>query len=141
MPRGPQRQKTSADVSPLPAPDEVSRLLRDYARPLLEADPAGPADIETIKTSMMLAMICWNLPVYEAHGSGLYAQGMRTLEAVIARVPPAVAATLRTLIEDRKQQLAAHPFLALVEVTGTTPENASIVAEARLPAAARVGPR
>lgn len=137
MPAQPRHQKSTADASLLPAPDEVSRLLRDYARPLLEADPAGPADIETIKTSMMLAMICWNLPVYEAQGNALYAQGVRTLDAVMTRVPPAVAATLRRLIEDRKQLLAAHPFLVLVEVTGTTPENAAIVAEARMPAPER----
>ena len=48
----------------LPSADEVSKLLRDYAQPLLFIDPAGPADMETMRTAIGLAMICWNLPVY-----------------------------------------------------------------------------
>lgn len=117
----------------MPESTKVSEMLRDYAQPLLYADPAGPADVDTIRTTMQLAMICWNLPVYEAIGSPLYAQGVRTLDAIITRVPSAVASNLRRLIEDRKTKFAAMPFLALVEVTGTTLQNATITAEARMP--------
>lgn len=117
----------------VPDSEKVSEMLRDYAEPLLYADPAGPADVDTIRTAMSLAMICWNLPVYEAIGSPLYAQGVRTLDAIIARVPGAVASNLRRLIDDRKTKFGSLPFLALVEVTGTTLENATIVAEARMP--------
>ena len=117
----------------IPDSEKVSELLRDYAQPLLYADPAGPADIDTIRTAMSLAMICWNLPVYEAMGSPLYTQGVRTLDAIIARVPGAVASNLKRLLDDRKTKFGSLPFLALVEVTGTTPENATIIAEARLP--------
>jgi hypothetical protein len=118
----------------IPESAKVSEMLRDYAEPLLYADPAGPADVETIRTAMQLAMICWNLPVYEAIGSPLYGQGVRTLDAIMTRVPSAVASNLRRLIEDRKTKFAALPFLALVEVNGTTLENATITAEARMPA-------
>jgi hypothetical protein len=118
----------------VPESTKVSEMLRDYAEPLLYADPAGPADVETIRTAMQLAMICWNLPVYEAIGSPLYGQGVRTLDAIMTRVPSAVASNLRRLIEDRKTKFAALPFLALVEVNGTTLENATITAEARMPA-------
>jgi hypothetical protein len=117
----------------VPPSTKVSELLRDYAEPLLYADPAGPADVETIRTAMSLAMICWNLPVYEAIGSPLYAQGVRTLDAIMERVPAAVASNLRRLIVDRKTKFAAMPFLALVEVSGTTLQNATITAEARMP--------
>jgi hypothetical protein len=130
------RLKISEEPFAVPNSAKVSQLLRDYAQPLLYADPAGPADVDTIRTAMSLAMICWNLPVYEAIGSPLYAQGVRTLDAIMARVPPAVAANLRRLIDDRKTKFGSLPFLALVEVSGTTLENATIVAEARLP-----GPR
>jgi hypothetical protein len=128
-PRFPSAQQASA----VPATDEVSEVLRDFAEPLLYVDPAGPSDVETVRTAMMLAMICWNLPVYEAAGSPLYAQGKRTLEAVAAQVPSGVAAALAKLIEERKATLTSMPFLVLVEVKGTTPENATITAEARLP--------
>jgi hypothetical protein len=117
----------------LPEPAEVSELLRDYAQPLLYADPAGPADVDTIRTAMSLAMMCWNLPVYEAIGSPLFAQGMRTLDAIMERVPAAVASNLRRLIDDRKTKFAELPFLAWVEVSGTTLTNATILAEARMP--------
>ena len=117
----------------LPAPAEVSELLRDYAQPLLYADPEGPSDIETIRTAMMLAMICWNLPVYEATGSALFEQGRRTLGKVMKSVPSVVAASLERLIEDRQTKFGEYAFLALVEVEGTTLENAKIVAQAKLP--------
>jgi hypothetical protein len=120
-------------MNALPDAAEVSKLLRDYAQPLLYADPAGPADVDTIRTAMSLAMICWNLPVYEANASPLYQQGMRTLEAIMARVPGQVAASLRALIDARKTTYAAHSFLVVVEVTGATLEQATIVAEARRP--------
>jgi hypothetical protein len=127
------RLKISDEPFAVPDSAKVSEMLRDYAQPLLYADPAGPADVDTIRTAMSLAMICWNLPVYEALGSPLYAQGVRTLDAIMARVPAAVASNLRRLIDDRKTKFGSLPFLALVEVTGTTLENATIIAEARLP--------
>lgn len=117
----------------LPSPQEVSELLREYAQPLLYADPEGPTDIDTIRTAMMLAMICWNLPVYEASGSPLFEQGTRTLEKVMKNVPSVVAARLQRLVEERKTKFGDYAFLALVEVEGTTLQNAKIVAQAKLP--------
>ena len=125
--------KIEPETFAVPPSNEVSAILREYAEPLLYADPAGPADVETIRTSMMLAMICWNLPVYEATGSPLHAQGVRTLDAVLAKVPKTVATRLRKLLEDRKTKFGALPYLVMIEVQGTTPENATIVAEARMP--------
>jgi hypothetical protein len=84
---------------------------------------------------MMLAMICWNLPVYEALQSPLFAQGMRTLDAVKQQVPGVIASTLRRLIDDRKSKFAGVPFLVLVDVKGTNLDDAMIEAEARLPRA------
>ena len=127
----------SAEPGALPAPDSVSGLLREFAEPLLYADPAGPNDLDTVRTALMLAMICWNLPVYEALGSPLYAQGLRTLDAVEQQVPRVIASTLRRLIQDRKTKYAEHPFLVVVEVQGTNLKDATIVAEARIPRAPR----
>jgi hypothetical protein len=126
-----RRPNIAQQAYAVPAADDVSELLRDFAEPLLYVDPAGPSDIETVRTAMMLAMICWNLPVYEREASPLYAHGKRTLDAIAEQVPTSVAATLRKLIEDRKTKLASMPFLVLVEVKGTTPGNATITAEAR----------
>ena len=117
----------------LPSPDRVSELVRDFAQPLLYIDPAGPADIDTIRTAMMLSMICWNLPVYEATGNPLYAHGKRTLAEVAQAVPSAVAAQLRVLVRERKASYPELPFLVSVEVTGSSPESARIVAKAAMP--------
>jgi hypothetical protein len=125
------------DTGVLPDPIAVAELVRDFAQPLLYVDPAGPADIETMRTAVLLAMICWNLPVYEATGSQLAAKGTRALKAICEQVPAAVVSTVGQLLEDRKSKFAAAPFIVLVEVTGTTPENATIVAEARMLKTAR----
>ena len=42
--------------------DDVSAMLREFATPLLYIDGSGPADIDTLRTTIMLAMICWNVP-------------------------------------------------------------------------------
>jgi hypothetical protein len=135
MSKKPRLLETDSDPGAALAPSGVSEMFRAFAQPLLYADPAGPADVETLRTAVMLAMICWNLPVYETMGSPLYARGVRTLNAISEDVPRAVALTLRKLIEDRKTTFAALPFLVQVEVTGSTLQNASIIAEVRMPAA------
>lgn len=117
----------------VPAPERVAELLREFAEPLLYADPEGPADIETLRTSMWLAMMCWNLPVYEAIGSPLFTQGERTLQEIQSRVPNVVAATLRKLVELRKTKFAAAPFLVIVDVQGKSLRSATIAAEGRMP--------
>lgn len=132
MKPAPPLQIPEGDFS-LPDATQVSKLLRDYAQPLLYIDPDGPADLDTMRTAMGLAMICWNLPVYEALASPMYAQGMRTLDAVSAQVPAAVAGCLQKLILERKTKFAALPFLVTVEVVGDRLRSATIAAEARRP--------
>jgi hypothetical protein len=122
---------------PLPELDEAAALFRAFSEPLVYADPAGPADIVTLRTALMLAMMCWNLPVFEAQGSPLFEQGMRTMRAIVKDVPSVVAITLRALIETRITKYAGLSFLLLVEVTGTNVKDATIVAEPRAPSAAR----
>jgi hypothetical protein len=115
----------------LPDPQTVAALLRDFAAPLLYIDRGGPLNIDTLKTTIMLAMICWNVPVYEATQSPMYERGERTLNQIKAQVPERVTAALDQLIESRKTTFADRPFLVIAEVLGTHPNDASIVAEAR----------
>lgn len=133
MTQPPPRLQIPAEPSPLPAPDEVSILVREFARPLLYADPAGPADLETLRTSVLLAMICWNLPVYEATGSPLFQKGTATLAQITKSVPRSVAKALDQLIVTRKTRYAAQAFLVTVEVQGDALAQATIAAEARRP--------
>ena len=115
----------------LPDPQSVAELLRDFAAPLLYVDKCGPVNIDTLKTTIMLAMICWNVPVYEATHSPMYARGERTLNQIKSQVPQRVTKALDQLIESRKTTFADRPFLVIAEVLGTHPNDASIVAEAR----------
>jgi hypothetical protein len=115
----------------LPDPQDVAVLLRDFAAPLLYVDKSGPLNIDTLKTTIMLAMICWNVPVYEATQSPMYERGERTLSQIKAQVPKRVTQALDQLIESRKTTFADRPFLVIAEVLGTHPNDASIVAEAR----------
>jgi len=132
MKASPQLQ-IPAEPFALPDPASVSEVFREYAEPLLYIDPAGPADLQTMRTSLGLAMICWNLPVYEAIGSPLYAQGMKTLDKIKAQVPAPVATCLQRLLEDRKTKFAQWPFLTTVELLGDDVQSALIAAEARRP--------
>jgi hypothetical protein len=135
MPEQLRLLKLPTEPGALPEPGKVSEMFREYAEPLLYADPAGPSDVDTIRTVMNLAMLCWNLPVYEALGNPLYVSGTRTLDQIIERVPSIVASKLRKLVKDRKTKFAHISFLVTVDVTGATLEDATIVAQARRPVA------
>jgi hypothetical protein len=120
----------------LPEPNAVAALLRDFAAPLLYVDQSGrgPLNIDTLRTTIMLAMICWNVPVYEATHSQMFRRGQRTLSQIKAQVAPRVIKAIDELLETRKTTFADRPFLVIAEVLGTHPSDASIVAEARLAA-------
>lgn len=117
----------------LPESNVVSCVLRDFAAPLLYIDGCAPEDIDTLRTTIMLAMICWNVPVYEATRDPMYQRGERTLRQIKAQVPQRVGRTLDRLLERRKTQFADRPYLVIAEVLGTHPRDATIVAEARWP--------
>jgi hypothetical protein len=115
--------------------EAMSETIRAFARPLLYLDPAGPADIETLRTSMMLAMICWNLPVYENTNARLYAHTKKALDAALHLVPAAVRACLHRLVDDRTTKFGEVPCAILVEIHGSSLDDARIVAEAMTPKA------
>jgi hypothetical protein len=114
---------------------KASEMIRAFAEPLLYVDPAGPSDLETLQTSMALAMMCWNLPLFETKQPALFARTKQALDAAMKMVPAPVAACLRRLVKARASQLAAAPFLVTVEVQGTSLKDARIIASAKLPPA------
>ena len=115
----------------LPDPQTVAALLRDFAAPLLYVDKCGPLNMDTLRTTIMLAMICWNVPVYEASHSPMFERGERTLSQIRAQLPRRVSKALDQLLESRTTTFADRPFLVIAEVLGSHPNDASIVAEAR----------
>jgi len=128
MPR--RTSPNSSATTPLD-PAEVSETIRAFARPLLYLDPAGPADLETLRTAMLLAMMCWNLPVYEATNSRLHTHTKQALVAALELVSAPVRACLRQLIADRRTKFNALMFPVIVEVHGSSLADAQIVAQAK----------
>jgi hypothetical protein len=114
MSRPAQPKSPAAPIS-METSEAMSETIRAFARPLLYLDPAGPADIETLRTSMMLAMICWNLPVYENTNARLYAHTKKALDAALDLVPAAVRACLHRLVDDRTTKFGEVPCAILVE--------------------------
>jgi hypothetical protein len=122
---------TAPDALAMEMSEEISETIRMFAQPLLYLDPAGPADIETLRTAMMLAMICWNLPVYENTNARLYVHTKKALDAALNLVPVSVRACLHRLVDDRKSRFGEIPFAILLEVQGSNLDDARIVAEAK----------
>ncbi len=58
--------KIPLDPGGSPEPGKVSEMFLDFAQPLLEIDEDGPANMEALRSVVMIAMTCWNLPVMEA---------------------------------------------------------------------------
>jgi hypothetical protein len=112
---------------------KISDTIRAFAEPLLYLDPAGPADIDTLRTAMMLAMICWNLPVYETTHARLYAHTKKALDEALKLVPVSVRSCLHRLVEERKTLFGELSYAILVEVHGNDLDDARIVAEAKMP--------
>lgn len=49
-----------------PVPAKVSEVILEFAQPLMEFGEDGPPDIQTMRNIMMLAMVCWNVPIMES---------------------------------------------------------------------------
>lgn len=93
----------------------------------------GPPDIQSLRTVMTLAAVCWNLPIMVAKKDAEAAATQQMFDNAMAQVPRPLGQVLLGMIEDRKTRFGAVPFYVVPHVEGTTPKNARIVAEARMP--------
>ncbi len=111
---------------------KVSEMILQFAQPLLQLEPDGPPDIKAVRNVMMLATVCWNLPVVEA-GKGPDGPRIRKMfDEAMASVPESIRRVLLGLLDDRRTKFAAVPFLVIVSVEGSL-DRLRIVAEARMP--------
>ena len=58
-------------------PGKISEMILDFAAPLLDVAPGGPANIEGLRAAMKIAMVCWNLPAYQDAKHPLGVEGQR----------------------------------------------------------------
>jgi hypothetical protein len=125
--------KIPLDGDGKPESGKVSEMILEFAQPLLGFDPAGPPDIQDIRSIMMLAAVCWNLPIMVAKKDAQAAATQQMFDTAMAQVPKPLGQVLLGMIEDRKTRFGAVPFYVVPHVEGTNPKNARIVAEARMP--------
>lgn len=111
-------------------PGKVSEMMIDFARPLLDA-LGTPRDIEDLRHVMMLATLCWNLPVLEREQAADFEQTRRSFDEALVTMPEPLPSMLRQLIEDRRGKFGSIPFYVITEVRGDTLDDARIHAEAR----------
>lgn len=76
-----------------------------------------------MRNIMMLAMVCWNLPIMESR-TDVDGRSTRMFDDAMARMPDALGRVLVELIEVRKTRFAMVPFYVTVQVKGTSLENA-----------------
>lgn len=122
----------SLDPGGRPEPGKVSEMFLDFAQPLLEIDEAGPANVEALRSIVMIAMICWNLPVMEAQKAAESAATRGMFDTVMAQMPSPIRTVLNQLISERTTRFGEIPFFLNVFVKGTSLQTVRIVAEARM---------
>lgn len=123
-----------------PAPGKVSEMILDFAEPLLSLGADGPPDITALRSALVMAEMCWNLPVFEKANNAAYGQFKRGFDDVLQASPGPMADLLRQLIHDRKTRFAGVPFLVTVRVEGAG-SDAKVVAEARMPGTGQAATR
>jgi hypothetical protein len=106
---------------------KISEMIIDFARPLLEVD-GGPSDIEALRNVILLANICWNVPILEQKNDPELARHLHLID----ELPEPLRGLLRLMIRERKTRFGAIPFLVVATVRGTSLDDAVVQAEARM---------
>lgn len=106
---------------------KISEMIIDFARPLLEVE-GGPPDIDALRNIILLANICWNVPILEQENDPELARHLHLID----EIPEPLQQLLRQMIRDRKTRFGAVPFLVFANVTGTSLDDAAVQAEARM---------
>jgi hypothetical protein len=82
-----------------PVPGKVSEMILEFAQPLMEFGEGGPPDIQTMRNIMMLAMVCWNLPIMESRTDVAGPSIRRMFDDAMARMPTSLGRVLLELVE------------------------------------------
>jgi hypothetical protein len=120
-----------ANASPPAA--KVSEMILEFAAPLLDLDRDGAADVDVLRSLMMMVEMCWNLPVFEATDPEAYQHFKQGFETVTQNVPPEIATVLAHLMENRRTRFGSVPLLIHVRVEADGPGRARLLAETRMP--------
>jgi len=125
--------KIPLEPGSLPEPGKISEMIMEFAQPLMEWDQGGPPDIQAVRNVMMMAMVCWNVPIVRDKANTEAANAQRMFDTAMSQMPEPLKSVLLAMTEDRKTRFGAVPFSVIVHVEGTSLDDLSIVAEARMP--------
>jgi hypothetical protein len=121
-------------AKPSPQAAKVSEMIMEFAAPLLDLDRDGAADVDVLRSLMMMVELCWNLPVFEATDPEAYVRFKQGFDSVTQNVPPEIGSMLAILLENRRTRFGRVPLLIHVRVEEDGPGRARLLAEARMPA-------
>jgi hypothetical protein len=127
MPNAPQQVFSRETEHDSWVATKFSDIIVEFAEPLLNADPDGPADIEALRNMMSLATLCWNAPLREVRGDSSL---MKILQPALMAAPEPIATALRQMLASRLSRFAGVPHTIIAEVTGSSLDDARCVARA-----------
>jgi hypothetical protein len=108
-------------------PGKFSEVIVEFAQPLLYVEPDGPPDIKALRNVISVATVCWNAPMWEVQGDR---SPMQQLQPTLMTAPPPIAAAMRKMLASRLTRYAGVPHTIIAEVTGSSLEDARVVARA-----------
>ncbi len=106
--------KKSKPVDPSTLPSMSATLLA-FAKPLLDQvdDPPTATSLQNV---LNIAVVVWNLPLYEKAKHANAAMFRAGLESALASMPPQGKATIAVMAKARATTYADDPRLAFAEV-------------------------
>lgn len=111
-------------------PAKVTEMIVDFASPLLRSG-GGPRSIQDVRNIMLLASVCWNLPVLQQARAPEFDELQELLDMALRSIPEPGPTLLQRLLAARQASFASVPFAVLVDVRGSSLEDCRIHAEAR----------
>jgi hypothetical protein len=117
-------------TEPEQIPGNLSEMLLEFAKPLFGALGA-PSTVDELRHVVMLATLCWNLPIMEREDVADYETTRHEFEAVLSELPEPLPSILRDLLATRLTRFGAAPHFLVTEVRGETLDDATLHAEAR----------
>ncbi len=109
----------------------MSATLLAFAKPLLDQVDEPPT-AKSLQNVLNIAVVVWNLPLYEKAKHANAAMFRTGLESALAGMPPEWKATIAVMARARASVYADDPRLALAEVVSDPSGKAEVRATAFL---------
>lgn len=123
-----KKKPEPVDLSRLPS---MSATLLAFAKPLLD-QVEDPPTATTLQGILNIAIVAWNLPLYEKAKHANAATFRAGLESALATMPAQGKATIAAMSQARLTTYAADPRLAFAEVVTQPSGKAEVRATAFL---------